>query len=102
MHGLCRKAQVEQSIKENNGGRQMGSYFASPSSHRKAGRLILVLCSGERECQISSWLTAQARTGVLGMKENIRKGHSQTSQGDYDRWEDEGHVNQSTNHSARL
>jgi hypothetical protein len=30
--------------------------------HRKAGRLILVLCSGEREGQIGSWPTAQAET----------------------------------------
>jgi hypothetical protein len=30
--------------------------------HRKAGHLILVLCSGEREGQIGSWPTAQAET----------------------------------------
>ena len=30
--------------------------------HRKAGRLILVLCSREREGQIGSWPTAQAET----------------------------------------
>jgi hypothetical protein len=30
--------------------------------HRKAGRLILVLCSGERGGQIGSWPTAQAET----------------------------------------
>ena len=31
----------------------------------KAGRLILVLCSGEREGQIGSWPTAQAETSNI-------------------------------------
>ena len=33
--------------------------------HRKAGRLILVPCSREREGQIGSWPTAQAETSNL-------------------------------------
>ena len=33
--------------------------------HRKARRLILVLCSGEKECQIGSWPTAQEETSNL-------------------------------------